>query len=476
MIVGSFNIRGLGSRVKRRKVRDIITSENLDFIALQETKLEGISGSLCCRLWGSNDCDWVFLPAVGNSGGILSLWRKSLGSLVFSFMGEGFVGVCLDLADKQVGCCVINIYAKCNLADKHRLWRDVLMTKRGFGDIIWCVVGDFNSVTDPIERRGVGAGNSGGREVEEFCDFLRQLEMIDLPLLGRQFTWFHSNGFTMSRLDRILISPEWLSLWGSTNVWVGARDVSDHCPLILRYNKDDWGPKPFCFNNYWLQNKQFKEVVVNAWNAQHFTGWMGFVLKERLKELKGVLKSWSKDVYGKPETLKLNLVNQIKALDLKSELGGLSVEEVSLRKRLFEDLWVVLKSIDASIFQRSRSKWLLEGDSNSKYFHACLKSRRRRNSISAIKTHNGWAEGPGSVRDATVSFFRNHFSKEEWARPRLDGVDFPVLSEEDNDLLIAPFSLEEIEEAVKSSDGSKCPGPDGFNFRFHQRVLASYEI
>jgi hypothetical protein len=357
MIVGSFNIRGLGSRVKRRKVRELIASESLDFLALQETKLEGISGSLCCRLWGNAECEWAFLPAVGNSGGILSLWRKALGTLIFTFMGEGYVGVCLDLADKNVRCCVINVYAKCNLVDKRRLWREVLMTRRGFGGISWCVVGDFNSVMDPSDRRGVGVASSGGRDMEEFRDFVRQLEMVDLPILGRQFTWFHSNGITMSRLDRILISPGWLSLWGCPNVWVGARDVSDHCPLILRYNNDDWGPKPFRFNNYWIQHKQFKEVVVNAWNAQHYIGWMGYVLKERLKGIKGVIKEWSKEVYGAPETLKRNLVSQIKELDVKSELVGLSVDEVLLRKRLFEDLWVVLKSIDASIFQRSRSKW-----------------------------------------------------------------------------------------------------------------------
>jgi hypothetical protein len=347
--------------VKRGKVRDLITLESLDFIAIQETKLEGISGSLCCRLWGNSDCDWAFLPAVGNSGGILSLWRKSIGSLIFTFTGEGFVGVCLDLVDKHVRVCVINVYAKCNLVDKRRLWREILMTKGGFGDNIWCVVGDFNSVLESSDRRGVGVASSGGREMEEFRDFVRQLEMVDLPLLGRQFTWFHSNGLTMSRLDRILISADWLSLWGSPTVWVVNRDVSDHCPLILRYNNDDWGPKPFRFNNYWIQNKQFKEVVVNAWNAQHITGWMRFVLKGRLKGMKGVIKEWSKEVYGKPETLKTTLVTQIKNLDLKSESVGLSVDEVSLRKRLFEELWVLLKSIDASIFQRARSKWLSEG-------------------------------------------------------------------------------------------------------------------
>jgi mannosylglycoprotein endo-beta-mannosidase len=80
MIVGSFNIRGLGSRVKRRKVRELIALEKLDFLALQETKLEGVSGSLCSNLWGSVECDWEFVPSEGASGGILSLWRKTLGS------------------------------------------------------------------------------------------------------------------------------------------------------------------------------------------------------------------------------------------------------------------------------------------------------------------------------------------------------------------------------------------------------------
>jgi exonuclease III len=425
MIVGTFNIRGLGSRVKKRKVRELISSEKLDFLALQETKLVGVSDSLCVRLWGSADCAWAALPAVGNSGGVLSLWRKSLGTTVFSFTGEGFVGVCLDLVDKQIRCCVINVYSKCNLRDKRRLWQEVLMTRRGFGEIVWCIVGDFNSITNSIERRGSSGGNGVGREMEEFGDFLRQLELVDMSLLGRQFTWFHPNGNVMSRLDRVLLSAEWLNLWGVPNVWVAARDVSDHCPLIIKYSNEDWGPKPFRFNNFWLRHKDFKEVVSNAWNSQEVSGWMGFILKERLKFLKGVIKLWSKEVYGKPEEKKKRLVEEIKALDLKSEMVGLSVEEVGLRKQLFEELWVVLKSIDASIFQRSRSKWLKEGDSNTKYFHMCVNSKRRANTISALKTPLGWVEGPASIREATVTYFNNHFSNDEWIRPNLDGVTFP---------------------------------------------------
>lgn len=36
------------------------------------------------------------------------------------------------------------------------------------------------------------------------------LNLIDLPLLGRRFTWVRPNGSVMSRLDRILVSEEWI--------------------------------------------------------------------------------------------------------------------------------------------------------------------------------------------------------------------------------------------------------------------------
>jgi hypothetical protein len=264
----------------------------------------------------------------------------------------------------------------------------------------------------------------------------------------------------------MLVSPEWFNVWGNPSAWVVPRDVSDHCPIILHYDLADWGPKPFRFNNFWLKNKKFKELVVDTWGSQNFTGWMGYILKDRLKGLKNVIKGWNVEVYGRPTERKKCLVDQILALDLKSEVTGLSGEEVVVRRRLFDELWVVLKSIDASIFQRSRSKWLKEGDTNNKYFHSCVKSRGRMNKISALITDNGWVEGPLNVRQATVSFFQQHFSSVVWERPSLDGIVFPVISDVANNSLIAPFTLEEIEEVVRDCESSKCPGPNGFNFAF----------
>jgi hypothetical protein len=267
-------------------------------------------------------CGWAYLPAVGSSGGILSIWNKAKTTLVFSFIGDDFVGVCVDLIVENKRCFIVNVYAKCNLRAKRKLWSDIRMSKMGFGDGLWCVLGDFNSVREHNERRGVSQLVNGGQstEIMEFDSFLVDLDLVDLPLIGRAFTWFHPNGVTMSRLDRVLVSNDWFDVWGTPNVWVLARDVADHCPLVLRYNSSDWGPKPFRFNNFWLQNNEFKDLVTNAWEAYNLEGWMGFILKEKLKRLKGVIKEWNRAMYRCSEERKIKLIEEIRVLDLKSEM------------------------------------------------------------------------------------------------------------------------------------------------------------
>lgn len=53
-------------------------------------------------------------------------------------------------------------------------------------------------------------------------------------------------------------------------------------------------------------------------------------------------------------------------------------------------------------------------------------------------------------------------------RARNNGVTIPFnsVSAADNEALTGGFDLEEIQEAVFSCDGDRCPGPDSYNFKF----------
>lgn len=49
------------------------------------------------------------------------------------FVEEGFVGVCLDWRPLNIRCFVINVYFKCDLEAKMRLWEKLLEVKYGLG-------------------------------------------------------------------------------------------------------------------------------------------------------------------------------------------------------------------------------------------------------------------------------------------------------------------------------------------------------
>ena len=97
--------------MKRKVIKDLVVDQRVDFLAIQESKLEVVTESLCRGLWGGEDCDWAFLPSIGNSGGIISIWRKSESNLLLSVVGEGFVGICLEWGRNKEKCFLMNIYS-----------------------------------------------------------------------------------------------------------------------------------------------------------------------------------------------------------------------------------------------------------------------------------------------------------------------------------------------------------------------------
>ena len=156
----------------------------------------------------------------------------------------------------------------------------------------------------------------------------------------------------------------------------------------------------------------------------------------------------------------------------------LSSGDVELRKLKFEEMWKLLKSKEPSVFQRSKSKWLKEGDENSKYFHRCVKARMARNSLKALKVEGVWVEKSMNVRREVVTYFRKQVEEDRRERPTLDGVNFATLTEEENRDLVAPFSSVEIDAVVKASDGNKSSGPNSFNFAFSKEFwyLLKHEV
>ena len=110
---------------------------------------------------------------------------------------------------------------------------------------------------------------------------------------GNRFTWCRPNGSVRSRLDRCLVSEQWLLKWPDSSQQVLHKDYCDHCPIILKTELVDWGPKPFRVMDCWLKNKEYQRLIKEVWCGDQQLGWGSIVLKNKLRNLKSSLKQWS---------------------------------------------------------------------------------------------------------------------------------------------------------------------------------------
>ena len=116
---------------------------------------------------------------------------------------------------------------------------------------------------------------------------VEDLELRDLPLQGGLFTW--SGGF--NNRFRFLISEDWeVHFQGAIQV-VLAKPVSDHSSILLDGGGMRRGPMPFRSENMWLKEEGFKEVLKKWWEGIQVSESASFILIEKLKALKPIMRS-----------------------------------------------------------------------------------------------------------------------------------------------------------------------------------------
>jgi hypothetical protein len=184
---------------------------------------------------------------------------------------------------------IVNVYAPCGTNAKYNLWNQLTSFVLNNGDSNLCVCGDFNSVRTVEERKSRGS-EFRQYDANIFNTFIEDCFMVDLPICGRLFTWYRGDGFSMSRLDRFLLSNNWCSVWPNCVQIAYQRGLSDHVPVVLRMDEENWGPRPLRMLKCWADFPGYDTFVHQKWRSFDVEGWGGYVLKQKLKLIKGSLK------------------------------------------------------------------------------------------------------------------------------------------------------------------------------------------
>ncbi|XP_028104872.1 uncharacterized protein LOC114303894 [Camellia sinensis] len=409
---------------KRGRIKRLLRDRHIDVAFLQETK-KVIDTEFAARgLWGSRKMEFMSVDPVGTAGGLLYIWDPDVFQLVGSCCNRRFILLSGTLYS-SFDCVLLNVYAPNNVSSRSTLWNSIFKLKESFPRP-WCLAGDLNEIRHMGERVGCVRRDRGMRHLNEFID---KCELNDLPLLGRSYTWCNSQeAQKWSRIDRIMLSPEWLVHF-KMKLWGLPRLISDHCPLLMMEDERDWGPKPFRFINAWTLHPNFSHFFTSCWENSTASGWAGFIIQQKFKHLKMKLKVWNTEVFG-------NITTKLKETE----------EELHAFDRLAEE----------------------RGDKNTRFFHAVASTRHNRNMINSISINGVSLKEPSRVKHEVFLHFKKHF-KEGWAKRPVLGGDFSLIEDTISYHLVSAFTEAEVWAAIKESDSNKAPGPDGFNFLGYQK-------
>jgi len=187
------------------------------------------------------------------------------------------------------------------------------------------------------------------------------------------------------------------------------------------------------------------------------------------------LNTWHQNHTQNLERRINNIQDRISSLDAKGEEFNLLIEEVEELHSLSADLHSLSRINTSMQWQKSRLRWLKEGDANSKKFHCIMSSRRQANSIVSLTVDGATVESVDDIRGVVFNHFSSCFRLVVVERPSIENLNFKMLNIGQCGDLTKPFTVEEVKQAVWDCDSYKSPGPGGINLGFIKDFWSEFQ-
>ncbi|XP_020585569.1 uncharacterized protein LOC110028165 [Phalaenopsis equestris] len=360
------------------------------------------------------------------------------------------------------------IYAESSANDKAQLWQQIQHLNSYIHEP-WIMGGDFNSIVR-LNRKW------GGKPVDTtqmllFNQNIKSNALAELPHQGPLDTW--RRGKLFERIDRFLVNQAWLDTNIMTTISHLPYTCSDHRPLLTSMSPNTVAPLPrFRFLNVWVEHPEFLSFIKSVWvPVSSFNPWIKLWRTQR--KVATLLKAWNWNCFGNLTTKVAEVEAAVKQAELNIQMG------ISDEQNLIVANANLLQAVhweEEFYKQKAAIKKYVDGDRNTKIYHACIKQRRHSNTIFKIKIHNGiWVQGTDLIHRDAIDHFQSVLSEPHEAN--LLNFDSSLLNDkffdiQNLDLTFIPTE-EEIWKALCSIDGDKVAGADDFTSTFY---IKSWEV
>jgi hypothetical protein len=174
--------------------------------------------------------NFIFLPAAGQSGGILIATNSSILQISSSSATNHSISAKVYDHRNNKSWMFTRVYEPQGNLEKKMFIRE-LKHLRQSAMPQWLIMGDFNLLYQESDKN---SGHIDRRMIHIFRRALNHMEVKEIHLSGKKITWSnrHANP-TMTRIDHAFAFVGWERWYARPLLQALSSSTSNHCPLLL---------------------------------------------------------------------------------------------------------------------------------------------------------------------------------------------------------------------------------------------------
>ena len=387
---------------------------------------------------------------------------------------------------------IVNVYAPCENPDKINFLKSLASTLDemvpGLEESHLVLLGDLNISLTPLD---IISGSPHSDNIRKsLAELIERFSFVDtFRLLNpdeKTYTWKKSCkkpklGWCNSarRLDYILLG-ESLAPY-ALKCHIANPGFSDHRAVVLelQFSSFKYGKGMFKLNTSLLHDNNYYNIIIKEINDTILTykGLNPHLIWEMVKiNVKETSQAYSKFKARESKLLRSNLHSAL--LELERDFA-LNPDNVSISNKI-DQIKTKLEIEEIHLAKgaqvRSRTKYVEEGEKNTRYFLNLEKFRSCTNTITRLTCDTVSTCNEDKILNEIKSKFKKRYNTNNKTYSQVsdllnkytDKVKLPKINEEDSALCEAELSELEVARAVRSLNNDSSPGSDGLPAEFYK--------
>lgn len=200
----------------------------------------------------------------------------------------------------------------------------------------------------------------------------------------------------------------WSNYYPSSVALFDPPGTSDHSPCIINLGFDvPSTKKPFKFYRHVMAHPNYSLLLIEAWSSPDLYGTAQFILSNKMTSAKNCIKLLNCRHYSNIQKCVKDSFYALQAI-LAHLLLNPSQQLTDAESEARKKYSIYFNTEEQFFHQRSCIQWLLEGDSNTSFFHKSVLAKQALNRILYLRDGNDRKiTKPAQFKQLAVQYFQD---------------------------------------------------------------------